>query len=636
MLHSRLCALVATIIALAVVILATPLAAQDPFPDFGKRFTQYSGNPLLKLESVNPWGLPKPEEPDTAIPGTIHPDVLYFPEGKDGYKFWMVFTPYEGWEPCPPPPAQCPPCGGFLECPPWPWTSVLQYWERITLLRSNDGIDWKKDGINNPVVSPEPFATGCNDKGEFHADPDLVFAENQGPNGADWFLYFVENCEQSVIRVAFFDEASQRWTIYPDPVIPWENGHVVPGIQVAGPTVVYDPQTSLFYGWYYYGPGPGAGEIGFATSTNGIAWSPARTEDCPTRQGCWENGVLKPQAVFCECTVSGEDCLGGLTHPDVIKKGNEFWIYYQVNPTAAYHDFMIRRATSTDGVNWTKDPSPVLSKYGSCPTSNEVPGQWIFWDREGPASAPSTVTMFYRPSVVVVDNAMYLYFGALNKPCPEGPLCYPSDRDIGLAFSTRFNDVPPIHWAYKPIEAVAEAEIGAGCGNNNFCPQDATKRQEAASFIAKAAGLVPQHPEPGYYFCDVGPDFAADINAVYEAGITAGCGDCTPDPRKQFCPTDPMNRLDLGLWFYVALGLSPSTGDHFRDVDPLYKPKIESLYDAEIVAGCGPNTYCPGDPAERAMLADMTVNGFLRLPNRASGASADTRSVESTRPTHQP
>src|SRR6266496_4134550 len=89
------------VVALTAVV-ATPAAvAQDPFPDFGKRFTQYAGNPLLTLESINPWNFPRPGEPYSAIPGTVHPDVLYFPEGKGVYKFLMVFTPYDGWIQCP-------------------------------------------------------------------------------------------------------------------------------------------------------------------------------------------------------------------------------------------------------------------------------------------------------------------------------------------------------------------------------------------------------------------------------------------------------------------------------------------------------------------------------------------------------
>src|SRR5262245_59621474 len=113
----------------AALLPAGPVLAQNPFPDYGKRFTQDSGNPLLTLESSNPWNFGL-GDPYTALPGTIHPDVLYFPEGQDGYKFWMVFTPYEGFAQGGP--STCPPYAQS-ECPPYPWSDPIQYWERLTI-----------------------------------------------------------------------------------------------------------------------------------------------------------------------------------------------------------------------------------------------------------------------------------------------------------------------------------------------------------------------------------------------------------------------------------------------------------------------------------------------------------------------
>lgn len=594
----------ATIVFTAAVI-GSPAAAQ-PFPDFGKRFTQYVGNPLLTLESSNPWQLPSP----LAIPGTIHPDVLYFPEGKDGYKFWMIFTPYEGWLPGSK-------CGGYdpSECPEPPWNSPLQYWERLTLVRSIDGITWVSTGIDvNPVISPEtdPPGTPCEWDHGVHYDPDLVYAPGKGPMGPngktmDWFLYFAVNNQcgaplTNLIGLALSEDGI-HYTKYGE-VMPSQ-----PPSGIATPSVVYDPQANngdgLFYAWYVHDHMPG--KLGFATSADGINWTPAWTPDCPSGLGCWKNGVLKPESDFCET---------GVSHPDVIKMGNEFWMYYQTHPGSEYHDLMIRRATSTDGKNWTKDPNPILSKYDACPTTNVMPTEWVFWDRTGPESAPTDVTMFYRPSAVAVGNAMYLYFGALDKTCYQ---CYPSNRDIGVAFSSRFSDVPPIHWAYEPIEAVAIAGIASGCGNNNFCPDATVKRKEAAAFISAADPRDPVNPHYQAYFCDIGNDtFAPHINFLYEQGIAESCGDCMlPSTKKRFCPDDPIDRQQLGVFFFRALGLQESLADYFDDVFQPYKPMIESLHDAEVIAGCAPSLYCPSDPATRAVLAAMTTDGYqLRPPNR--------------------
>jgi hypothetical protein len=577
--------------------------AQVPFPDFGQRFTQYSGNPLLSLESSNPWNF-GPGDPYEAIPGTIHPDVLYFPQGMDGYKFWMIFTPYEGWK-------WGNACGEGVfdpsECPPPPWTHVLAYWERLTLVRSNDGINWSAAGVpKNPIVSPDTPDMPCTWNTGVHYDPDFVYAPGKGPNGESWFAYFAvaNTCGlPSSIGLALSSNGVE-YKIY---------GPVMPEVAAATPSVVYDPAAAggqgLFYGWYLHDFGTG-GKIGFATSPNGINWTPVWTPACPSLQACWQNGVLQPDPLFCEW---------GLSHEDVIKFGNEFWMYYHAQPSGNYHDLFIRRAVSTDGINWTKDARPILTKYtghggmAACETTNVMPTAWVYWDRTGPAASPTPVSFFYRPTAAVVGNAMYLYFGGVNKVTYN---TNPSDRDTGLAFSSRFNDVPPIHWAYEAVEELAVQGIVGGCGNNNFCPDATATRRELALLIAVAGGLTPQHPQHNYYFCDVPNDgFAPRINAVYEQGIMGDCGGCGPfDPRRSFCPLAQIDRLEMGLAFYEALNLAPGVPPfHFIDVNSPDHVKIDALYEAGLVGGCQEYPvplYCPDAGASRAMLAVLTAAAY--------------------------
>ena len=102
---------------------------------FGTAFTPYAGNPLSTLESSDPWDA----DGDIwkQIPGAVHPDVQYFPDGVDGYKFWMIFTPL-----------------AYVSNPPGGYSNDY-WWERPTLVRSNDGIHWvKTPDYTNPLVSP--------------------------------------------------------------------------------------------------------------------------------------------------------------------------------------------------------------------------------------------------------------------------------------------------------------------------------------------------------------------------------------------------------------------------------------------------------------------------------------------------
>jgi hypothetical protein len=52
-----------------------------------------------------------------------------------------------------------------------------------------------------------------------------------------------------------------------------------------------------------------------------------------------------------------------------------------------------------------------------------------------------------------------------------------------------FNDVPTSYIYFRAIEALAASGITSGCGNGNFCPNQAVTRGELAKFLANALGL---------------------------------------------------------------------------------------------------------------------------------------------------
>ena len=52
-----------------------------------------------------------------------------------------------------------------------------------------------------------------------------------------------------------------------------------------------------------------------------------------------------------------------------------------------------------------------------------------------------------------------------------------------------FGDVPTNHQFFRVVEALAASGVTQGCGNGNFCPNDAVTRGAMASFLARALGL---------------------------------------------------------------------------------------------------------------------------------------------------
>ena len=394
---------------------------------FGTTFTPYAGNPLSTLESSDPWDAGS--DVTRQIPGAVHPDVLYFPDGIDGYKFWMVFTPLS-FEPLPPgvPPA------------PNPGMAHDWWWERPTLVRSNDGIHWEKTpDYTNPIVNPGALGEWDD---QWLADPDFVYAPGKGPNGESWFLYYT-GCGAGGCHVALaMSQDGKHYTKYPTPVSP----------AFRCPSVIYDSATGIFHMWYNWG----SYDIGYATSTDGINWTPYN----PTSPGQW--GYLVYTAT------PGTYDQGGVSHMDVISFTGQYHMYTLAMPTASYAGLVIGHVTSIDGAHWTQVSTPALT-----------PGTetWHFWN--GPTT---TVQSFYRPSVVLVTDTLYMYYGGTDTYS-----AYPATHyDLGLAFSqvtgpdghvelTRY--FSPTEYAPKP-DTVAWYHMNEGPSGptypGEYLPQDST------------------------------------------------------------------------------------------------------------------------------------------------------------------
>jgi uncharacterized repeat protein (TIGR01451 family) len=97
---------------------------------------------------------------------------------------------------------------------------------------------------------------------------------------------------------------------------------------------------------------------------------------------------------------------------------------------------------------------------------------------------------------------------------------------------------------------VAGCAVGAS-GELYYCPDNPVSRAEMAVFISGGIELPPVNPPTGY-FTDVhgtGYSWAEPyIEAIFNEGITAGCGD------HLFCPSDTITRAQLAVWLVGAFG----------------------------------------------------------------------------------
>ena len=138
--------------------------------------------------------------------------------------------------------------------------------------------------------------------------------------------------------------------------------------------------------------------------------------------------------------------------------------------------------------------------------------------------------------------------------------------------------------------------ITQGCTDESFCPQAPLTRAQAASMLARALELEPVSDSA---FADVRGVHAGAINALADAGITAGCAD------GLFCPDETLTRAQAAALLARALGLDPVSDGEFTDVTGEHAGAINALAEAGITAGCDPTSFCPHDPVTRAQMVTL-------------------------------
>ncbi|MEX2504265.1 MAG: S-layer homology domain-containing protein [Egicoccus sp.] len=164
---------------------------------------------------------------------------------------------------------------------------------------------------------------------------------------------------------------------------------------------------------------------------------------------------------------------------------------------------------------------------------------------------------------------------------------------VTLAPAQRFVDVWAGHAHREGIETLADRGVVNGCTSSRYCPDTSVTRAQLASILARSLDL----PEARHPFRDAGTAHSASIGALYEAGITAGCG------GRNFCPDEPVSRAQLSSMLQRALDL-PESSPSFRDVQRnRHRLAIGAVADAGITNGYKDDTFRPDDAVNRGQVA---------------------------------
>lgn len=129
--------------------------------------------------------------------------------------------------------------------------------------------------------------------------------------------------------------------------------------------------------------------------------------------------------------------------------------------------------------------------------------------------------------------------------------------------------------------------------------------RRAASYLALLVLLTGALPPGGTFTDDNANPHEPDIEALFAAGITAGCA------PSRFCPSEPVTRGQMATFLTRALALPAATADHFTDDDGSpYEDSINRLAAAEITSGCALDAFCPNASITREQMAAFLTRGY--------------------------
>ncbi len=173
-----------------------------------------------------------------------------------------------------------------------------------------------------------------------------------------------------------------------------------------------------------------------------------------------------------------------------------------------------------------------------------------------------------------------------------------------------FTDLPVSHWAYYPINILADNFILNGYLDGTFKPEANITRGEFAKIIVSATDSLDASANAS--FTDVTTDdwYYYYVASAYQKGYIKGYEDGT------FRPNANITRADICTIVYRALGSPASvSGEEFSDdklIASYAKIPVYALVKMEIINGMGDGTFAPAAFATRAQTAKIIHSAFFK------------------------
>jgi hypothetical protein len=215
-----------------------------------------------------------------------------------------------------------------------------------------------------------------------------------------------------------------------------------------------------------------------------------------------------------------------------------------------------------------------------------------------------TIAAGAEGSCITTGNCYGMTAAAATRPAQHWDTTFDETTSAGasktwtLHIGGSFSDVVTTSPFYRFIETLLHKGVTGGCGTGIYCPGSSTSREQMAVFVLTAkegAGYTPPACVAPNLFTDV-PEtspFCRFIEELANRGVVAGCG------PNLYCPTSNVTREQMSIFVLRTLdpALNPPacTTPMFSDV-PATSPFcrwIEELARRGVVTGCGGGAYCP-------------------------------------------
>ena len=143
--------------------------------------------------------------------------------------------------------------------------------------------------------------------------------------------------------------------------------------------------------------------------------------------------------------------------------------------------------------------------------------------------------------------------GNAGDPSPDGDVHRPGDRPLCRRPTRTSSTTTTALTGEASINRLAAAGITGGCGERRYCPQRrVTRGQMAASSSGRST--FPRPSSPITSVDDDASTHEADIDSLFEAGITGGCG------ADLYCPSATVTRGQMAAFLYRAFADSAPEG----------------------------------------------------------------------------